>query len=186
MVRTFYSFKASSDGRHPYVRCWMNVRGEPKALTIHVIVEITSETGEACSTFLQEAKRAGLMIRPESMVRSGSLQHRVLVDHSPAQLVELFDRMLGRGGGMDAEVMMQEVISAYRTCPHVILLARTFDKFQGLEYEGWRADVWVNHVMCLRLNRTGDFNFRNLPRIDLDRLLDDVMRGGEIRCTWGD
>jgi hypothetical protein len=183
--RTFYSFKTSSDGQHLYVRCWMDVKGKPEALTIHVTVEVKSDTGEACSTFLQEAKRAGLMIRPESMVRPGSPMHRVGVDHSPAKVVDLFDKMLGRGGGMDAEVMLQEVISAYRTCPHVLLLARAFDEFQGSEYGGWRADVWVNHVMCLRLNRTGDFNFRNLPRIDLNRLLDDVMRGGEIRCVWG-
>jgi hypothetical protein len=44
---------------------------------------------------MREATRLGLKTRFENNVHDHQVQHRMFVNHSPAQLVELFDGMLG-------------------------------------------------------------------------------------------
>jgi hypothetical protein len=64
------------------------------------------------------------------------------------------------------------------------MLARSNGVPQGDGYENWCVSAWMSLVMYHRLNAVDGTVMVNHDRVDLDRLLEDMLHGSTITYAW--
>jgi hypothetical protein len=191
MVRMVYVFLKKVGDHTVRASCVLDVQASPATLSLGCSIFMESDGKGALQEFMQQAVNLGLKTRTEPEPRKGVLRLSVIVDHSPAQLIDLFDKMQSTRGGFqviawqDPRQTLKEVIDAYKRCPHMAMLARSLSMDTDVEYDWTFTEAWMENVMSFLLDETDDNPMSGSWDVNFDGLLEDMLRGGTITYAWG-